>query len=103
MNTFLGRMYWWWRDVWLTSRYGEWVVEREFSHYKIIAGVGFGLALVKTEGAEIEYDSGAVYFYWAVCRRSDEWIRCDSKREAEGVVAINNDSRGLEDINPNGC
>jgi hypothetical protein len=98
---FLDRMHWWLKDIWLTVRYGEWVVLREFSHYK--DDPGFGLAQVKKEGAEINYDAGVVYEYFAACKRSNDLILCGSKREAEGIIAINNDSRGLEDSNPNGC
>jgi hypothetical protein len=60
----------------------------------------FGLAPVKREGAETEYDNKIVYDYYAVCKRTADKILCDTKREAEGVVAINNDSRGqgYEDI-----
>lgn len=104
MNTLLAEIYWYnIKDFWLKIRYGEWVVLREFSHYKDIGGPGFGLAQVKAEGTAIEYDTGIVYSYYAVCRRHSAKILCGSKREAEGIIAINNDSRGLEDINPNGC
>ena len=80
-------------DFWLWIRYGRWVVTR-----KIVLEVynhnGFPLALVKPEGAEVLYDPGTKFFYYAVCTRTGDEILCDSKREADGVVAIHNDSRG---------
>lgn len=59
-----------WKDLWLDIRYGRWCVER-----KPVRG-------------------SYVFDYYAVCRRSKDVILCTSKREAEGVAAINNDSRG---------
>lgn len=91
----------WLADLWLDIRYGRWEVLREFSHYRNRAS--FRLAPIKAEGCEVEYDQNAVYVYFAICRRTKDMVLCDSKREAEGVVAIHNDSRGLEDTNPNGC
>lgn len=104
MITLRDRIYWWWLDVWLTIRYGKWVVVREFSHYER-SQPGFGMATVKAEGSTIPYDNGrAVYHYHAFCRRTLDQVHCLSKREAEGVVAINNDSRGLDDgVNRSGC
>ena len=58
------------------------------------------LALVKPEGKGVMYDPATKFMFYAVCRRTHEEILCASKREAEGVVAINNDSRGqgFEDL-----
>jgi hypothetical protein len=61
-----------WRDLWLTMRHGKWYVAQE----------------------KIPFSKQRAYF--AYCRRSKDMVLCDSKREAEGVVAINNDSRGYE-------
>lgn len=90
----------WLKDLWLDIRYGWWVVERE----QVVINVPLrSLVPLKREGHQVIYDRGMDWQYYAVCRRSGDKLKCGSKREAEGVAAINNDSRGLEDINPNGC
>lgn len=90
----------WWRDLWLDIKYGHWNVvrvQRDLYEYDIMH------VPVKREGAEVSYDPGIAFDYYVCCKRSGDKILCSSKREAEGVAAIHNDSRGLEDTNPNGC
>lgn len=65
---------WWLVDVYLTIRYGKWVVMRE---------------RIDAYGSQ-----PAGFEYFAICRRSKDMILCDSKREAEGVCASRNDMRG---------
>lgn len=79
-----------WIDLWLDLIHGRWEVERVFSHYQ---SLDFGVVPIKAEGTSIDYDQGAVYLYYAVRKRTKDMILCDSKRHAEGIVAIYNDMR----------
>jgi len=64
----------WLLDVWLTILYGKWKVKR--SRVDLL-----------------RHDRRA-YDYYAYCWRSSDLILCSDKREAESVIAYQNDLRG---------
>lgn len=78
-----------WKDLW----YGRWEVSKRFSHYNK-PSINFGLANIKAEGSEVEYDPGAVYLYGVYCRRTHEARACESRYHAKWVCAVLNDMRG---------
>lgn len=65
----------WLVGVYLTARYGKWVVIQE--------------------RVPLEVSPWQHYSYFAICKRSNDMVLCDSKREAEGFCAMQNDLRGI--------
>lgn len=69
-----------WIDLWLTIRYGKWVVERARSYESLTFG-----------------GSGGVnrWSYYACRKRTGDKVLCSDKREAEAFCAYRNDVRGM--------
>lgn len=85
----------WVLDVWKTAWHGKWIVRRGEAIYIPRKGPGFGLAQIKSEGSELQYDPYVRYDYYAICERTSDLVLCSDKREAEALCAYRNDMRGV--------
>ena len=72
------RAKWFFIDLYRDIVYGRWVVRRSKNALAVMCG----------ELRVTRYD------YYAACWRTGDMILCESKREAEGIVACRNDHRG---------